>query len=68
MLVEFRGLRRYGSPRLLCIGIRRPQYATLVMAPVDVIAVAGDDAVRAVQQATKTIPIVAIVGDMLGPD
>jgi hypothetical protein len=38
----------------------------LVMARVDVIAVAGDEAVRAVQQATKTIPIVAIVGDMLG--
>jgi hypothetical protein len=29
------------------------------MAPVDVIAVAGEDAVRAVQRATKTIPIVA---------
>ena len=26
----------------------------------------GDEAVRIVQQATKTIPIVAIVGDMLG--
>ena len=44
--------------------IRR--YATeLIMARVDVIAVAGDEAVRAVQKATKTIPIVAIVGDML---
>jgi putative tryptophan/tyrosine transport system substrate-binding protein len=43
------------------------QYATeLVMARVDVIATAGDETVRAVQQATKTIPIVAIVGDMLG--
>jgi putative ABC transport system substrate-binding protein len=44
-----------------------PQYAAeLVNARVDVIATAGEDAVRAVQQATKTIPIDAIVGDMLG--
>ena len=44
-----------------------PQYAAeLVKAQVDVIATAGEEAVRAVQQATKTIPIVAIVGDMLG--
>ena len=44
-----------------------PQYATeLVMARVDVIGTAGDETVRAVQQATKTIPIVALVGDMLG--
>jgi putative ABC transport system substrate-binding protein len=44
-----------------------PQYAAeLVNARVDVIATNGDEAVRAVQQATKTIPIVAIVGDMLG--
>jgi putative tryptophan/tyrosine transport system substrate-binding protein len=44
-----------------------PQYAAeLVKARVDVIATAGDEAVRAVQQATKTIPIVALVGDMLG--
>ena len=44
-----------------------PQYAAeLVKARVDVIAVSGDETVRAVQQATKTIPIVAIVGDMLG--
>ena len=43
------------------------QYAAeLVKARVDVIATAGDETVRAVQQATKTIPIVAIVGDMLG--
>ena len=43
------------------------QYAAeLVKARVDVIAAAGDETVRAVQQATKTIPIVAIVGDMLG--
>jgi hypothetical protein len=45
------------------------QYAAeLVNARVDVIATAGEEAVRFVQQATKTIPIVAIVGDMLGPD
>jgi putative tryptophan/tyrosine transport system substrate-binding protein len=44
-----------------------PQYAAeLVKARVDVIVVSGDATVRAVQQATKTIPIVAIVGDMLG--
>jgi ABC-type uncharacterized transport system substrate-binding protein len=43
------------------------QYAAeLVEARVDVIATAGDETARAVQQATKTIPIVAIVGDMLG--
>ena len=36
------------------------------MARVDVIVAAGDETVRAVQRATKTIPIVAIVGDMLG--
>jgi putative tryptophan/tyrosine transport system substrate-binding protein len=43
------------------------QYAAeLVMARVDVISTAGEEAVRAVQQVTKTIPIVAIAGDMLG--
>src|SRR5215467_3632162 len=36
-----------------------PQYAAeLVQARVDVITIAGDEAIRAVQQATKTIPIV----------
>ena len=44
-----------------------PQYAAeLVKARVDVIATAGDETIRAVQQATKTIPIVAIVDDLLG--
>ena len=44
-----------------------PQYAAeLVKARVDVIAASGEETVRAIQQATKTIPIVAIVGDMLG--
>jgi putative tryptophan/tyrosine transport system substrate-binding protein len=44
-----------------------PQYAAeLVKARVDVIVTSGDETVRANQQATKTIPIVAIVGDMLG--
>jgi putative tryptophan/tyrosine transport system substrate-binding protein len=44
-----------------------PQYAAeLVKAGVDVIVASGDETVRAVQQATKSIPIVAIVGDMLG--
>ena len=73
----FDGLRRRGSieGQNLTVEYRAygqhidliPQYATeLVMAPVDVIGTAGDETVRAVQQATKTIPIVAIVGDMLG--
>jgi putative ABC transport system substrate-binding protein len=44
-----------------------PQYAAeLVKASVDVIVASGDETVRALQQTTKTIPIVAIVGDMLG--
>jgi putative tryptophan/tyrosine transport system substrate-binding protein len=44
-----------------------PQYAAeLVKARVDVIAASGDETVRALQRVTKTIPIVAIVGDMLG--
>jgi putative tryptophan/tyrosine transport system substrate-binding protein len=44
-----------------------PQYAAeLVKARVDVIGVAGEEAIRALQQATKTIPIVAIGGDLLG--
>jgi putative ABC transport system substrate-binding protein len=43
------------------------QYAAeLVKARVDVIATGGEEAVRALQEATKTIPIVAIVSDMLG--
>jgi putative ABC transport system substrate-binding protein len=46
---------------------RISQYAAeLVQARVDVIAAAGEEAVRALQQATKTIPVTAIVGDMLG--
>jgi putative tryptophan/tyrosine transport system substrate-binding protein len=44
-----------------------PQYAAeLVKARVDVIVASGDEAVRAIQQVTKTIPIVALVSDMLG--
>jgi putative ABC transport system substrate-binding protein len=43
------------------------QYAAeLVKARVDVITTAGEEATAAAQQATKTIPIVAIVDDMLG--
>jgi hypothetical protein len=42
-----------------------PQYAAeLVKARVDVIAATGDETVR--EDSTKTIPIVALVGDMLG--
>ena len=40
--------------------------AELVKARVDVIAVAGNSAIRAAQGATKTIPILAITDDMLG--
>jgi ABC-type uncharacterized transport system substrate-binding protein len=44
-----------------------PQYAAeLVSARVDVITTAGEEATRAAQQATKTIPIVALVDDLLG--
>jgi len=44
-----------------------PQYAAeLVKARVDVIAASGDEAARAIQQATKTIPIVAIGANLLG--
>ena len=43
------------------------QYAAeLVKARVDVIVTAGEEAIRALQEATKTIPIVAIGGDLLG--
>jgi len=43
------------------------QYAAdLVKAQVDVIATGGEEAIRAAQQATKTIPIVALVDDLLG--
>jgi putative tryptophan/tyrosine transport system substrate-binding protein len=58
LTVEFRA---YGNLDLIS------QYAAeLVKARVDVITAAGEEAVRAVQQATKTIPIVAIAGDLLG--
>jgi putative ABC transport system substrate-binding protein len=44
-----------------------PQYAAeLVSARVDVITTVGEEAFRAVQQATKTIPIVAIMDDLQG--
>ena len=43
------------------------QYAAeLVNARVDVVVTGGEEAIRAAQQATKTIPIVALVDDMLG--
>jgi putative ABC transport system substrate-binding protein len=42
-----------------------PQYAAeLVKARIDFIVASGDETVPAIQQATKTIPIVAIVSDM----
>ena len=43
------------------------QYASeLVKAKVDVILTAGDIAIRAAQQATKTIPILAFTDDLVG--
>ena len=43
------------------------QYAVeLVNEQVDVITTGGDEAIRALQRATKTIPIIAITDDMLG--
>jgi putative tryptophan/tyrosine transport system substrate-binding protein len=76
-LAFFDGLRRHGfiEGQNLTVEYRAyaqhvdliPQYAAeLVKARVDVIVASGEEAVRAVQQATKTIPIVAIAGDMLG--
>jgi putative ABC transport system substrate-binding protein len=54
--------RNYGQS----IGLL-PQYvAELVSARVDVIFAAGGVAVRAVQQATKSIPIIGIADDMVG--
>jgi putative ABC transport system substrate-binding protein len=51
-------------------GLRREQLAEhapeLVKAQVDVIFSAGDAAIHAAQQATKTIPILAITDDMVG--
>jgi ABC-type uncharacterized transport system substrate-binding protein len=51
-------------------GLRAEQFAEhasqLVQAQVDVILCAGDAAVRAAQKATKTIPILAVVDDMVG--
>jgi putative ABC transport system substrate-binding protein len=59
LAVEYRAYRQ----RLDLI----PQYAAeLVKARVDVIVAGSTDAVRAVQQATKTIPIVGLASDMLG--
>jgi len=58
LTVEYRA---YGNPDLIS------QYAAeLVNARVDVIVVTGEEAIRALQQATKTIPIVAIGSDLLG--
>jgi putative ABC transport system substrate-binding protein len=51
-------------------GLRAEQFAEhaseLVKAQVDVILCAGDAAVRAALQATKTVPILAVVDDMVG--
>ena len=59
LTVEFRA---YG----LHVDLISQYAAELVKAQVDVIYVGGDDAIRAVQQATKTIPILGIADDMVG--
>ncbi len=59
LTVEYRGYAQH-------VDLISQYAAELVNGRVDVIATAGEEALRAVQQATKTIPIVAIVGDMLG--
>jgi putative tryptophan/tyrosine transport system substrate-binding protein len=75
-MVFFNELRRLGfvEGRNLTIEWRAygqhvdliPRYAAeLVNARVDVISASGEEAVRTVQQATKTIPIAVIAGDML---
>jgi putative ABC transport system substrate-binding protein len=54
--------RAYGSqPELIS-----QHAAELVKARVDVIVTGGEEAIRALQEATKTIPIVAMTDDMLG--
>jgi putative ABC transport system substrate-binding protein len=59
LIVEFRTFGQH--PELIS------QYAVeLVQARVDVLTTAGEEAVLALEQATKTIPIIAIVSDMLG--
>ena len=51
-------------------GLRAEQFAEhaaeLIKAQFDVLLCAGDASVRAAQQATKTIPILAVVDDMVG--
>jgi putative ABC transport system substrate-binding protein len=73
----FEGLRRYGfveGQNLLAdpngYGLRMEQLADhaseIVKSGVDVIVCSGDAAIRAAQQATKTIPILGSTDDMLG--
>jgi putative ABC transport system substrate-binding protein len=59
LTVEFREFRQHSD-------VISQYAAELVQARVDVITAAGEETVLALEQATKTIPIVAIVGDMLG--
>jgi putative ABC transport system substrate-binding protein len=59
-----------GISNALSYGLRPEQFAEhaaeLVKAHVDVIIASGDAPVRAAQQATKTIPILANTTDMVG--
>jgi putative tryptophan/tyrosine transport system substrate-binding protein len=50
----------------LSVGQLAEHASALAKAQVDVILCAGDAAIRAVQQATKTIPILALTDDMVG--
>jgi putative ABC transport system substrate-binding protein len=59
LAVEFRSYAQH-------VDLTSQYAAELINARVDVIAAAGEEAVSALQQATKTIPIVAIAGDLLG--
>ena len=76
ILALFDELRQVGfveSQNLVVIGAwaYRPELfpemaAELVKAKADVIVCAGDSATRAAQQATKTIPILAVADDLVG--
>ena len=59
LTVEFRSWEQH-------VDLTSQHAAELVNARVDAIVVAGEEAIRALQQATKTIPIVAIGADLLG--
>src|SRR5262245_20896054 len=59
LMIDWRG---YGPPNEQISAVA----AELVKAKVDVIYCAGDFAIRAAQEATATIPILAVTDDMVG--